>query len=169
MTDTNPLAVNKTGHENNSRGASPEKSCRPRFVKASLVCAEIWTLWGPPHCEARKPPTPIPATKRRFQMPVRFQSYRKYSIRPGSIAEHICRRLLETPNIRLPTIKRAGTNNPITGPAMYHGHGADAKAGISDLVYNAMLSGVQRLSFVLAAMSDLRGDLAGEFRAFRRS
>jgi len=52
---------------------------------------------------------------------------------------------------------------------MYHGHGADAKAGISDLVYNAMLSGVQRLSFVLAAMSDLRGDLAGEFRAFRRS
>ena len=79
--------------------------------------------------------------------------------RPGRSAEHICRRLLETPNIRLPTIKSAGTNKPITGPAMYHGHGAEKIPAIRSLSVQPSVDRVQKgvhSHFALAAIATLR-------------
>jgi hypothetical protein len=46
----------------------------------------------------------------------------------GKQAAHICRRLEEMPNFLLPKSNSAGTNKPISGPAIYHGHGCFTKS-----------------------------------------
>ncbi len=41
----------------------------------------------------------------------------------GRHAAQMCRNDEEIPKVLLPIISNVGTVNPISGPAMYHGHG----------------------------------------------
>jgi hypothetical protein len=64
----------------------------------------------------------MPATKKRFQISF-FQSYWKKGILEGKQTAQTCRNEEEIPKDLFPNNNNIGTISPISGPAIYQGHG----------------------------------------------
>ena len=62
-----------------------------------------------------------PAAKKIFHS-CSFQLYFRNGIFAGKHNAHIWRSVLEMPSILFPANKSNGTDKPIMGPAIYHGH-----------------------------------------------
>ena len=116
--------VPSADHDKSSTGMYPEKFVMPSAVRSACVASDMATDSPPPrNVPATMPPTRTPNTKMRFQPPCFFQSYLKYSERPGKTAAHAWRRLEDTPSGFPTAYNSAGTIRPMMGPAKYHGQG----------------------------------------------
>ena len=113
-----------------SEGTKLSKLAMP--YPASSVVRDGWISTGwewAKRLTANTPPIKIPNTKNRFHTSL-FQSYLKKGILAGMQDAQICRRDELIPNDLFPRIKRAGTVKPISGPAIYQGHGSLIKSTI---------------------------------------
>ena len=119
----NPRKVNSRLNANISRGSKPLKSFTPSCRNNAAVCGLILTGWAfDNQFVVIKPPIMIPKAKKRFQLSF-FQSYLKKEICAGMQAAHTWRSVDDMPNDLLPINSNDGTISPISGPAIYQGHG----------------------------------------------
>jgi len=115
-----PLSVNRFSQLNISAGRRFLKSVMPRAARSAWVLSATTIASG---SERNMPaiiaPTNIPRTKTRFHVSF-FQSYSKKGIFAGAHAAFICLKEEDIPNDLFPRSKRAGTVNPIRGPAFFY-------------------------------------------------
>ena len=117
FTDKRVLQLNSSG------GISSLKLLIPYCCNSTARSASTLVGCGlAKKCDAKNAPHIIPVAKNKFHTSF-FQSYLKNRILDGRTTAQIWRREEDTPKLLLPITSSNGTVNPISGPAIYQGHG----------------------------------------------